>query len=156
VGFDKDETIATFSYLLRQLNNLKIAFVDFARYLPSNDQQKRGTPLNHLEFKQFFTNGVWLLNGGFDGISGEQILEQGEADGIVYARHFIANPDLPYRLKHNIPLSKPNPVQFYWDMKSPIENGYSDYPFANGNTQQKLDKQQRQQAQSSQRQRSQL
>ncbi|KAH9044851.1 FMN-linked oxidoreductase [Lactarius hengduanensis] len=55
-------------------------------------------------------------------------IETVEKEGglVSFARHFIANPDLPLRLKENIELAPPNRETFY----SPGAEGYTDYPFA--------------------------
>ena len=45
------------------------------------------------------------------------------ADFIVFSRPFIANPDLPYRLSANLPLSSADPATFYGGGLK----GYSDY-----------------------------
>ncbi|KAI9463506.1 hypothetical protein F5148DRAFT_1276481 [Russula earlei] len=48
-------------------------------------------------------------------------------DGLVsFARHFISNPDLPRRLKENLPLTPSNHQTYY----TPGAVGYTDYPFA--------------------------
>jgi len=52
-----------------------------------------------------------------------------KGDLIAFGRDFLANPDLPLRLKANVPLNKPDPSTFYAVMS---EKGYTDYPFAEG------------------------
>lgn len=46
---------------------------------------------------------------------------------IAFGRHFIANPDLPYRLRKGLELNKYNRSTFYAAGKS---EGYIDYPFS--------------------------
>jgi 2,4-dienoyl-CoA reductase-like NADH-dependent reductase (Old Yellow Enzyme family) len=48
----------------------------------------------------------------------------GEADAVAFGQLFIANPDLPKRLKLNAPLNAPQPATFY----HPGAEGYVDYP----------------------------
>lgn len=46
---------------------------------------------------------------------------------VGFGRHFLANPDLVFRIRNGIPLSKYNRPTFYikkWDV------GYNDYPFS--------------------------
>ncbi|KAF5352997.1 hypothetical protein D9758_007919 [Tetrapyrgos nigripes] len=53
-------------------------------------------------------------------------------DIIAFGRRFIANPDLPYRLEHNIPLNDYDRATFY--VPNSIDpKGYTDYPFVDGN-----------------------
>ena len=49
----------------------------------------------------------------------------GQVDAVAFGRHFIANPDLPERLKTGAPLNKYNRITFYGG----AEKGYTDYPF---------------------------
>jgi len=130
MGFDKAETIITYTYFLQQLNQLNIAFVTYVRYVPDFDAAKRGTPIDPNEFKPFFTNGKWILNGAFDGMSAKQAVDNDEADAIAFGRPFISNPDLPYRIRNDLTWTQPNPLDFYWDTTSPIEKGYTDHAFA--------------------------
>lgn len=46
---------------------------------------------------------------------------------IAFGRHFLANPDLVFRIHHGIPLNKYNRATFYTAMN---EIGYNDYPFS--------------------------
>lgn len=69
-------------------------------------------------------SGALLLNGGFDGESGEAAVAEGRADAIVYGKHFLANPDLVERFARKAELNGFNPKTFY----SPGPEGYTDYP----------------------------
>lgn len=71
-------------------------------------------------------DGPFILAGGFDKASAEQALAAGQADLIAFGRAFLANPDLPARLRENAPLNDPDPGTFY----TPGEKGYTDYPVA--------------------------
>jgi len=53
-----------------------------------------------------------------------------KGDLIAYGRSFIANPDLPRRLRYNIPLNAAERKTFYM-LGSTDPAGYTDYPFAN-------------------------
>lgn len=46
---------------------------------------------------------------------------------IVFGRHFLANPDLPFRLKQGIPLQPYDRDTLYARMES---SGHVDYPFS--------------------------
>jgi 2,4-dienoyl-CoA reductase-like NADH-dependent reductase (Old Yellow Enzyme family) len=45
--------------------------------------------------------------------SAEQLLTSGDADAVAFGQWFIANPDLPERLKRNAPLNPLRPDKFY-------------------------------------------
>ncbi|KAJ3876684.1 NADH:flavin oxidoreductase/NADH oxidase [Lentinula edodes] len=65
-----------------------------------------------------------------DGITREKALKFAEREGLLVAfgRQFISNPDLPLRLKTNIPLSEYDRTSFYGGDES--GKGYIDYAFA--------------------------
>ena len=55
----------------------------------------------------------------------DSIIEAGHADLVACGRHFIANPDLPERLRLNLPLNPYDRSTFYGD----DARGYTNYPF---------------------------
>lgn len=69
--------------------------------------------------------GVYVANGGFDGPNGEAAVSDGRADAIAYGRSFIANPDLPERLRMRSALNEMDPSTLYGG----TEKGFTDYPF---------------------------
>ncbi|PKK48826.1 hypothetical protein CI102_6333 [Trichoderma harzianum] len=48
---------------------------------------------------------------------------------VVFGRHFLANPDLPYRIKEGQPLNKYDRASFYTPL---LPEGYIDYPSSPG------------------------
>ncbi len=54
----------------------------------------------------------------------ERLLAVGEADAVAFGQMFIANPDLPRRLRSDASLNEPRPEMFY----HPGAEGYTDYP----------------------------
>ncbi len=70
--------------------------------------------------------GPLVLNSDYDGATGQAELDKGVADAIAFGRTFLANPDLPYRIKHGIALNKDEAKTWY----SQGPQGYIDYPTA--------------------------
>ncbi|KAK1220729.1 hypothetical protein PQX77_016555 [Marasmius sp. AFHP31] len=70
----------------------------------------------------------WITAGAYDLVSGTALADN-KGDLVAYGRWFISNPDLPYRLKHNIPLTPYERSTFYLP-GSTEPTGYTDYPFA--------------------------
>jgi len=68
--------------------------------------------------------GAFMLSGGYDGERAERDLEAGRGDLIAFGRPFIANPDLPERIRSGAELATPDMNTFY----TPGEKGYIDYP----------------------------
>ena len=69
-------------------------------------------------------DGTLISTGGYTPASGENALEKGNADLIGFGKLFIANPDLPERVRRGAALNTPDVTTFY----APGEHGYIDYP----------------------------
>ncbi|MBS0335078.1 MAG: alkene reductase [Proteobacteria bacterium] len=106
---------ATFTYVAKAMRDRGIAFL-MAREHRADDSL--GPAL-----KAAF-GGVYIANEGFDLAKAEASLAAGEADAIGFGKLFIANPDLPARLKAGAPLNAWDMATFY----SPGPAGYVDYP----------------------------
>jgi 2,4-dienoyl-CoA reductase-like NADH-dependent reductase (Old Yellow Enzyme family) len=107
--------LETFGYVARELGKRGIAFI-CAREAIGDD--RLGPAL-----KKAF-GGVYIANEKMTRESAEQLLNSGEADAVAWGQWFIANPDLPARLKQNAPLNPARPDKFY----APGAEGYTDYP----------------------------
>jgi N-ethylmaleimide reductase len=69
-------------------------------------------------------DGPLMLNGGYDRARAEADIAGGRADVVSFGSTFLANPDLPERLRVGAALNAPDPATFYGgDAK-----GYTDYP----------------------------
>jgi N-ethylmaleimide reductase len=68
--------------------------------------------------------GTLVTNGGYDGERAENDLATGVADLVSFGRPFIANPDLPERLRTGAPIAEVDASTLY----TPGATGYTDYP----------------------------
>ncbi len=68
--------------------------------------------------------GVIIGAGNYDPEKAERLLEAGLIDAAAFGRAFIANPDLPERLRQGAELNAPDLSTFYGGG----EAGYTDYP----------------------------
>ena len=105
----------TFGYVAAELGKRGIAFLCAREAMGPN---RLGPQL-----KKAF-GGVYIANEKMTRESAEQVVATGEADAVAFGQLFIANPDLPKRLKLNAPLNAPQPETFY----HPGAEGYVDYP----------------------------
>ncbi|MGS0740276.1 alkene reductase [Glaciimonas sp. GG7] len=107
--------LETFSYVARELGKRGIAFIC----------AREGQTPNRLgpQLKEAF-GGVYIANQQLTKAAAQDILAKGEADAVAFGQLFIANPDLPLRLKLDAPLNTPISETFY----SPTSEGYVDYP----------------------------
>ena len=68
--------------------------------------------------------GVLIGNMGYSGEEAAQAVAAGQLDAVAFGVPFLANPDLPERLRIGAPLNAANPKTFYTE--GPV--GYTDYP----------------------------
>ncbi|KAI1789458.1 NADH:flavin oxidoreductase/NADH oxidase [Ganoderma leucocontextum] len=83
------------------------------------------------ESQSHFIHKLWaprlvITTGGYKRESGLKVAEEtGQLVG--YGSLFLANPDLPFRLRENLSLNMPDPSTFYARLSV---KGYTDYPFS--------------------------
>ncbi len=86
-------------------------------------------PMMRVEFKQALRDAfpnVIIYAGKYDGERARAAIAAGWADMIGFGRPFIANPDLPRRLREHLPLTAHDPATLFGG----DARGYTDYPFA--------------------------
>jgi len=72
---------------------------------------------------EFYT-GTLILNGGINAQHGARLIAEGAGNLIAFGRDYIANPDLPERIRRDAALNEPRPEYFYGSSAM----GYTDYP----------------------------
>lgn len=107
---------ATFGYAAAQLGALGIAYL---HVMEGDDAARALTPALKRAF-----GGPVIVAGGYDREKAEAVLAAGTADLVAFGVPYLANPDLPERLRANLPLNAPDPATFYGG----DERGYVDYP----------------------------
>ncbi len=118
-----DDILETFTYVYSQLDTYGLAFLEVNEEIPFSepDSEKRAV----LDQLRTLWSGVYVANGGYDAEKGNAQIAAGKATAISFGRPFLANPDLPARLKQNGPFNEPNPETFYGGDAL----GLTDYPF---------------------------
>ncbi|TKU42789.1 alkene reductase [Citrobacter sp. wls716] len=116
------DPIGLYSYVLSELGKLNIAYVSLIEARGGNGMEI-GTPQSVDQLRPFWP-GTLILAGGFTGKTGNEAIGSGRADAIAFGRQFIANPDLPARLRLNLPLNSYDRSTFYGGG----EEGYTTYP----------------------------
>jgi N-ethylmaleimide reductase len=120
-----DDTLPTYDYLFGELNCFSPGYVHLMR--PINDVS--GTAVANLQedtYKRYrpMFNGTLIANVGFDRKSANELIASGDADLVSFARHYIANPDLPERFSLNAPLTEGDLATYYQGAAA----GYTSYP----------------------------
>ena len=106
-----------FGYLAEQLDRRGIGYLHAVD--PAADGAKRLSPLLRKTF-----DGTYIVNGGFDLAAASAAIASGQADLVAFGVPFLANPDLPARLKQGAALNKPDQATFYMGE----DKGFTDYP----------------------------
>ena len=116
---------ALFSYVAAGLRDRGIAYLHIIEpRIKGNTEIDALPPIASATLKPIFQGPV-IAAGGFDRAQAIAIVENGGADLVAFGRHFIANPDLPYRLREGLPLNPYDRSTFYYGGA----RGYADYPF---------------------------
>ena len=118
-----------FEYVVRQLAPIGLAYLHII-------EGSTGGPRDHIQGDAAFDyaalrmawrnaggQGAWMVNNGYDQALAEHVLGQG-ADLVAFGKAFIANPDLPQRLRSGAALNAPDRSTFYGGGA----RGYTDYP----------------------------
>ena len=116
---------ALFSHVAAGLRDRRIAYLHIIEpRIKGNTEIDVLPPVAAVTLKPIFQGPV-IAAGGFDGEQAVAIVENGGADLVAFGRHFIANPDLPLRLREGLPLNAYDRSTFYYGGPQ----GYADYPF---------------------------
>ncbi len=112
------------SWLARRLNEYRLAYLHLMR--GDFFSQQQGDVLTPV--REQYT-GVLIGNMGYSADEASAAIAAGQLDAVAFGTAFLANPDLPERIRAQAPLNAPDPATFY----SPGPAGYTDYPFWSDN-----------------------
>lgn len=114
-----------FTYVCRRLNDFNLAYVHIIDALEGDI--RHGANVVDLSVLRDAFKGVLVANGGYEQDRANLSIQNGRCDAVAFGTLFLANPDLPERLKAGAKLNKADPQTFY----TPGEKGYTDYPKMN-------------------------
>jgi N-ethylmaleimide reductase len=116
---------ATYGALVKALAARDVAYVHFIEGDTGGERDMTG--FNFVEAKKTLADSgvAYIANNKYDRAMANHAMANDRADAIAFGVPFIANPDLPERLRRNAPLNAANPKTFY----SAGPEGYTDYPF---------------------------
>lgn len=122
------DPVALFTYVLEQLNSRSIAYVHVieprATSAGGSDAVAQDAPSASKLFRKSFA-GMFVSAGGYTPETAKLAVQNGDADAVAFGRLYIANPDLPERIKAGAALNSYNRATFYGG----AEKGYTDYPY---------------------------
>ncbi len=114
------DPVALTKWLSEKLNDYKLAYLHVMRSDFFGIQKA-----DILSAAEQFYQGNIIGNMGYDAAEAEDAIAKGDLEGVAFGVSYLANPDLPERLKAGAELNQPNSDTFY----TPGPEGYTDYPF---------------------------
>jgi N-ethylmaleimide reductase len=119
---DDSNPAATFSTAIGELNRLGIAYLHVVE--PAGGDPVADGELPDIGFFRRLWRGALIGNKGYDLKRANSVINHGLADLVSFAVLFLANPDLPARLRRGGPFNPPDRKTFYGGAAA----GYTDYP----------------------------
>ncbi|MFZ6749981.1 alkene reductase [Undibacterium sp. Ren11W] len=113
------DPLAWIEFLSTRLNDYKLAYLHLMRADFFQQQNGDVMPIARAHYK-----GVLIGNMGYSSAEAEAAIRENKLDAVAFGTGFLANPDLPARVKAGVALNAPDQTTFY----SPGAKGYTDYP----------------------------
>ncbi|PWC53584.1 alkene reductase [Azospirillum sp. TSO22-1] len=118
------DPVALFTHVAKALSTFNLAYLHVIEGIDGPMTLPAGAPAVASQLRAAF-KGTFIINGGYyTRAAADAVLAKGEADLVSIGIPFIANPDLPARLKLGAPLAEGDKASFYGG----TEKGYTDYP----------------------------
>jgi N-ethylmaleimide reductase len=111
-----DQPEETFGYVAERLSDYGFAYLHIVN--PAMQQMQSGQVLDPRALGMVETirkkfKGTLMVAGGFEAATAAQWLREGKANLIAFGRKFIANPDLPERLRTGAGFNSDDPTTYY-------------------------------------------
>ena len=117
------DPIGLVTWLAGRLNDFNLAYLHLMR--ADFFSQQSGDVVTPVRAAY---RGTLITNMGYTPDEAEQAISAGKTDAVAFGTSFLANPDLPARIRANAPLNAVDPSTFY----TPGAKGYTDYPVWQG------------------------
>ncbi|KAI5360840.1 Putative NADH:flavin oxidoreductase/NADH oxidase, aldolase-type TIM barrel, oxidoreductase Oye [Septoria linicola] len=133
-GMGMEDPRPQFEYIVKELKKLDLAYLHLIESRASGSAadgvyHDKGTEELQGLIDLWGSKDPLILAGGFTpekAVWAINEVARGDNLAIGFGRYFISTPDLPYRLKHGLPLNKWNRKTFY----TPGAEGLVDYEFS--------------------------
>lgn len=113
---------ATFTAAVGELNRFGLAYLHVVE--PAAGDPVPAGEMPDIRFFRKLWRGTLMGNKGYDLARAQAVLHDGAVDLVSFAALFLANPDLPERLRRGGPFNPPDRKTFYGG----DAGGYTDYP----------------------------
>jgi N-ethylmaleimide reductase len=122
-GVNDSDPEPLFTAAAAALDAIGIAFLEVKEPRPGGTRGLPDRPPIHPAMRKVF-GGPLILNSDYGATDGQAALDSGEADAIAFGRPFLANPDLPRRLREGLAFNAIREELLYVGGAE----GYTDYP----------------------------
>ncbi|KAJ6021786.1 Aldolase-type TIM barrel [Penicillium herquei] len=129
-GMKMQDPIPQFTYLAEQMKGFKLSYTHLVDARISGNADAESSETLDFFLKAYENASPVIVAGGFAPESARQAVDVHFKDYdtlIAFGRSYITNPDLPFRVKNDIPLTPYDRNAFY-SLKNPV--GYIDYEFS--------------------------
>lgn len=123
-GVDDSDAASVFVPAAKALAEIGIAFLELREPGSDGTFGRTDVPKQSPAIRQVFANPLVLNSDYTTAEQAQAAIDSGVADAITFGRTFLANPDLPARLKAKAPLNADVMATWY----SQGAEGYTDYP----------------------------
>ncbi|KAI0405488.1 FMN-linked oxidoreductase [Xylaria palmicola] len=126
-GMKMDNPIPQFSDIIDKASRLNLAYLHLIESDERGSDDREGG--ERLDFAYKLWNGPLLIASGYQSGNAQKLVDEDYPDKdivVIFGRHFIANPDLVFRIKEDLELTAYNRGTFYTNSSV----GYVDYPFS--------------------------
>ena len=122
-GMHDADPVETFGAAARALSALPLAYLHVVEG-PVGGEGPDDHAVCATELVRPLFPGTLISTGGYQPDTAARAVARGHADLVGFGRLFIANPDLPERIRRGGPFNEPQSETFY----APGPDGYVDYP----------------------------
>ncbi len=113
------DPLGLITFLADRLNDYKLAYVHLMRADFFQQQTGDVMPVARAHY-----HGVLIGNMGYSSDEADAAIRDKKLDAVAFGTGFLANPDLPERVRAGADLNFPDQATFY----TPGAKGYTDYP----------------------------
>lgn len=128
-----EETLQTFTYLVKEINKRDLAYITLVRFSPAMDPTGRGTEHDVLaSYNHLITAPTRSVpNCGFTPEEAAALIEKGDVDAVEFGMLWITHQDLAKRVEKGRPLDVVPQYHLLYGHGGTEESeaaGYTDYP----------------------------
>lgn len=125
LGLVESDPHTTYIEAIKLLNDINIAYLSLAE---ADWDNAPDLPDTFYQAVRETFSGTIMYAGKYTADKAKMVLENGYGDIFGFGKPFIANPDLPSRIKNNLQLNPVDPTTMYGG----TDQGYTDYPTYSG------------------------